>query len=570
MRQLTIKNRLFWSVVFCKYILILLLLNACSSMSKNTNGVTKSISIENELPDRTALIWQKYTNQIDRMDIPKLFDYSYAGYQLGEEGIPETFEHLTVFNVLDYGAIPNDSVSDQQAIQNAIDAAELNMGGIVFFPPGEFLVNVKPNQAHPIIITSSNIILKGSGWGENGTTITMKDPMLQDFHDQPEWQVSYMLKFQSKKGEKEHSAIVKNAEQGGFSIEVSDIRLFKNTKYIQLEMPYNIKAGQDALEGKPARPHWEKIQEKGVTYIENHEIKGISGNTITLKDPLINTIKTAYNWQAKPFYPLEHVGVEDIYFKGNFQDEFVHHKNYLHDNAWSIISMQRVANSWVRRCRFSNITGAVSLNNSYASSILMLLIDGNSGHKLTNVTQSSRILTGLINDQTNHGQFHGAAMSHKTSGSVIWRVKTPKQGWDSHADIPTKNLVDLYVGSKMTNHGGFYKNEPHHLGGLTLWNYKRMGDTILNYDFWKMSAKNKNNMYWGFSVVNPIVVGLQGSITTFNEENLGYLESLGKAVLPTSLYEAQLRFRLNKDPDWLTESLKQWHAMETEWLQSRI
>lgn len=38
--------------------------------------------------------------------------------------------------------------------------------------------------------------------------------------------------------------------------------------------------------------------------------------------------------------------------------------------------------------------------------------------------------------------------------------------------------------------------------------------------------------YWDFSVVDPIVVGLHGSTTTFKEENLGYLESLGKAVFP--------------------------------------
>ncbi len=213
--------------------------------------------------------------------------------------------------------------------------------------------------------------------------------------------------------------------------------------------------------------------------------------------------------------------------------------------------MNNVAQSWVRRCRFSNITGAVSINNSYASSILMLLVEGNSGHKLTNVTQSSRILTGLIYDASNYGQFHGAAMSHKTSGSVVWRVKTPKQGWDSHADIPKNNLVDLYEAAKMTAHGGFYKNEPHHLKGLTLWNYKRVGEAISDYNFWSLSGKG---MYWGFSVVNPTIVGLHGSKTTFNEANVGYIESLGNQVLPESLYEAQLKHRLGKTPKWVCKN----------------
>ena len=46
---------------------------------------------------------------------------------------------------------------------------------------------------------------------------------------------------------------------------------------------------------------------------------------------------------------------------------------------------------------------------------------------------------------------------------------------------------------------------------------------------------SRRGMYWGFSVVDLVVVGLNGSSTTFNKENLGYIESLGQAVLPESL-----------------------------------
>ena len=514
-----------------------------------------------------AKIWQKFTGKISNPEIPVLFDYSYAGYKLGEVGIPKKHKHLKKFDVTDFGAIPNDNISDQEAIQSAINAAEKNNGGIIFFPKGEFLVNVKPTKTNPIVIKSSNIILKGSGFGKNGTIINMKDHMLQRTLNEPEWKVSYLFNFSSKKKATKKTNITKNVTEGDFSIEVKNADLFKNAKFIQLEMPYSLEAAKIALQGKKPREHWEKIKEKGVTFIENHAIKSISGNKITLKDPIINNINTDYNWQAKPFYPLENVGVEDIFFKANFKDKFKHHKDFIHDNAWSIIAMQRVANSWVRKCKFANITGAVSMNNSYASSILMLLVEGNSGHKLTNVTQSSRVLTGLINDASNYGQFHGAAMSHKTSGSVIWRVKTPKQGWDSHADIPKNNLVDLYEGSKMTNHGGFYKNEPHHLKGLTLWNYKRVGKVKENYNFWNLSGKG---MYWGFSVVNPKVVGLHGSKTTLEEKNIGYLESLGTKVFPESLYEAQLKHRLGKSPKWICKSLKEWKNIQQKWLKNKL
>lgn len=554
------KSRLVLAIVM----IFALLVNACNTLPQKEPVNNQKVSGE-------SLIWQKYIGAIDRPEIPKLFDYSYAGYKRGEVGIPDEFDGLTVFNVLDYGAIPNDSISDQEAIQKAIAAAELNKGGIIFFPPGEFLVNVNPTKANPITITSSNIILKGSGWDKNGTTITMKNHMLQSYPAQEEWKVNYMFKFYPEQKQTSNSVqITSNAQAGDMFIELATTDLFKNAQFVQLIMPYNLEAAKVALDGKETRPHWEKVNEKGITLIENHEIDRIEGQRIYLKDPLINDVDIAYQWEVKAYLPLQNVGVEDIYFKGDFQEEYVHHKDFIHDNAWSILSMNTVANSWVRRCRFSNITGAVVLNNSHTTSIMMLILDGNAGHKLTNVAKSSRILTGLINDQTNNGQFHGAAMSHWTSGSVVWRVNTPKQGWDSHADIPKNNLVDLYKASKMTNHGGFYKNEPHHLEGLTLWNYQRVGDTVANYDFWKLSGKNENNMYWGFSVLNPIVVGLHGSITTFNEENLGYLESLGEPVLPESLYEAQLSFRLKKTPQWLTQSLEQWQLIQSEWLQNKL
>lgn len=266
-------------------LVLAVLLYGCKSLSEKTVDQSQQASEEKNHAN-VPLIWKKYIGEIDNPDIPKLFDYSYAGYKLGEEGIPNKFKSLKVFNVLDYGAIANDSISDQVAIQAAINAAEVIKGGIVFFPKGEFLVNVKPSEAKPITITSSNIILKGSGFGKNGTTINMQDHMLQDFSDQPEWQVSYMFNFFSKKGEGKPTNITKNANEGNFKIDVEDVESFKNAKFIQLEMPPNLEAVDEALQGKPTRPHWERIIETGVTYVENHEIERVSGNTITLKDPL--------------------------------------------------------------------------------------------------------------------------------------------------------------------------------------------------------------------------------------------------------------------------------------------
>ncbi len=74
---------------------------------------------------------------------PILPTFSYAGYHNGEVSLPSSFSQQ-VYDVTDvtYGAVANDGISDKAAIMSAIAAAETNPnGGIVFFPPGRFVVN---------------------------------------------------------------------------------------------------------------------------------------------------------------------------------------------------------------------------------------------------------------------------------------------------------------------------------------------------------------------------------------------------------------------------------------------
>ena len=107
--------------------------------------------------------------------------FSYSGYHYFNKPVPDVTH--PVFDVTEYGAIPNDDVSDQPAIQAAIAAAEENGRGVVFFPPGEFLVNTdadKDDEGYnePIYIHSRNIVLRGSGSRTGGTIIRMVNYMV--------------------------------------------------------------------------------------------------------------------------------------------------------------------------------------------------------------------------------------------------------------------------------------------------------------------------------------------------------------------------------------------------------
>jgi len=76
-----------------------------------------------------------------------------------------------VFNVKTYGAVGDGTTDDRTYIQSAIDAAEAAGGGIVFFPPGTYLLSngnsgaSSWNNRYCLSILSDNVHLVGSGTG---------------------------------------------------------------------------------------------------------------------------------------------------------------------------------------------------------------------------------------------------------------------------------------------------------------------------------------------------------------------------------------------------------------------
>ena len=510
-----------------------------------------------------AQIWKRYTGAITDPNIPMLPNYGYAGYKLGTQAIPDSFNY-PVFDVTHYGAVPGDANSDQAAIQAAIDAAEANGSGIVFFPPGEFLVNTDPSNTTSITITSSHIILRGSGSAPGGTVINMKNHMLLP-PGNPIWAVPSMIDFTFPWSSSGTTLLAQDASRGDNFITVQDASLFQGRKYCRMEMPATTAANNQYLEGKTPRSIWSRIRNNGIDLIEFHEIESLdlTNDRVYFKDPVVDDMKVSYGWKARGFDMMEGSGLEDIHFKANFLDNFVHHKDYIHNDGWNAIKMSRAAHCWVRRSRFTNVTGVATLGHSYASSLVMLSVDGNRGHALTSTGGSTRILQGLIWDNTNNGQWHGPNMSGSASGSVVWRIEATRgRGFDLHGSFPRTNLIDLYTGVEVTGNGGFYQNLPNHLSGLTVWNQKRVGANLSSpYNFWENCSGN----YCGIAIVNPIIVGYHGSTTTFVQSNVKYEESNGTRVSPASLFEAQLEHRLGARPAWIDAAIAKYNALKQEW-----
>lgn len=68
-----------------------------------------------------------------------------------------------VFNVKDFGAVGDGVTDDRQGVQDAIDAAGTAGGGIVYFPPGEYLI--VPSGGVGLLVDNPYVQLVGAGAG---------------------------------------------------------------------------------------------------------------------------------------------------------------------------------------------------------------------------------------------------------------------------------------------------------------------------------------------------------------------------------------------------------------------
>ena len=498
------------------------------------------------LRSSTSSTWRTSVQAKNRGEEPVLPDFSYAGYHYFGKPVPDV--QGTIFDVTTYGAIPNDGLSDQNAIQSAIADAEQNNGGIVFFPPGEFLVNTDADNNQPIRIHESNIILRGSGSRAWGTVIRQVNHMPPRNPNQL-WTSPYMFIFKPRNtSESTLTSITADATRETFWITVADASSLETGQWILLYMK-NTASVAEFLAPYSAKSTWTSILNNGIEVREKHSIAEIEGNRIRLNEPLHVNVNHNYGWEVRTYPHLEEIGIEDISFHGSWLDVIVHNLNAIHAGGWSLLSLTQCVNSWVRRVSFINTVRTIRIHNSAAISVYHVTQAGNKGHFPIISQGSYGAWIGLSEDLAGH--WHGPGTSGRSTGVVFWRYDMSRnQPTDAHGSQPYANLLDRVNGGILSGTGGSESSLPNHLRHYVLWNFNHGGNQNF-YDFW-----NTNNTYGYY--LQPIIVGFHGDPATFNQNNVQVLESNGSQVYPESLFEAQLEYRLRTIPDWLNDLRTQW------------
>lgn len=500
------------------------------SSTDNDNDKTPEPETPFEPPHGCSL-WNDFVEKRSGL----LPDFSYAGYEWGEKSLPDV--DYRVFNICDYGAIPDDGISDRTAFENAVKAAEAESmtGAVIYVPSGRYELHDATASNEPIIIDGDNIVLRGAGRDRSILVMSAPGTAL----DGTLWNTPELLSFRYVRSRTDEqlriTGITAEALAGTHEIEVASASGLSIGQRILVKLAGDRRPEAVAAEVAPHAVEQEFVElaTEGVKVAEYHSIRRINGTRITLYEPLGHDIDPDAGWTVHAVLDHTGCGVEDICFEGAFTDNFEHHKDALHDSGWRMLTFLRQAHGWIRRCSFVNVSEALSVMMSCNITVSDCIISGNAGHSAIRSQASTNILISDVADRSN--QYHSVGVSKTASHTVLLRCSIgPETGFESHCSQPRNTLLDLCTGGMNTDHaGGDAAQGPNHLQGLVLWNFTQNGGIAGEFPLWR-----RNNRF-----VMPVIAGYVGS-ATFNSSEASAIEGYGAYVEPLSLYEAQLRLRL--------------------------
>ena len=535
----------------------------------------------------TTPAWQKFVNNADDN---VLLDFSYAGYHHGTE-LPVDERDVNVlakklgykvYNVCDYGAVPDDGMSDRKALEdiiNKIGRGKPNAKAIIYFPEGEYILHSKDDNttnaetgkvtSNTLNLVMGHVIIKGAG--RDKTFLTMEDPMLPT---NPEIMYSspkmISIRHNGGKDNLQLAKVTGSAKKGDMSIEVDDASQLKVGDWVKLILLNNDKKViEEELKPYKVQNSMTTLINKGVHVVDRHQIKAIDGKRVTFEEPIMHAVNPAYGWDIKTYAHYEEVGVEDLTFKGKAKKKFHHHAGWQDDGAYKPLDFMRQVNSWVRRVDYVSISECMTFSECANCLFLDSEISGNRGHSSVRMQYSARGFIGKVWDHSNGylnddknfteykenlGQYHACGISKQSIGNVIWQCHWGDDScFESHATQPRASLFDQCCGGFMQfRMGGDKKELPNHLDDLTMWNFNCLAtnpNDPVPFNWWIEDEKTG----W-YKTLPPTFVGFHGKNVSFKEDEMKLNENQGKEVLPGSLYEAQLTRRLGSTPQWLIDA----------------
>jgi len=269
-------------------------------------------------------------------------DYSYCGYLASNEKIPTVPVKVII------PAIDGDATA---ILQKAIDyVAERPIDkngfrGAILLEPGRFHIEGR------LKITSSGIVIRGSGFSENKTTLIASGISRETlFRIEGEKQ-----KVNNKQLQITDQYVPVNA----FSFSVENTKGLKHGTKIFITRPSTPKwIHQLKMESYGGETNWLgwKAGERNIVW--ERTITKVEGNKVTIDAPLTTALDKKYGggylntfeWNGR----VTKVGIENIHLESTYNPENLKDE----EHCWNAVSFENARDCWVRQVTFKHFAGS--------------------------------------------------------------------------------------------------------------------------------------------------------------------------------------------------------------------
>ncbi len=444
-------------------------------------------------------------------------DFSYAGYGFGLKELPQA--KGKIFDVTKYGAVGDDSLDDSAAILKALDAAHAHNGAaIVYFPRGKFIIS------ELLPIQRSNIVVRGAGRGQNGTTLFFPRPlkMVGDDGKLDELR-SYLKKYDKRQRtpalnldvpfseyswsggffwigapnsrpspyleefDKKPTPQAKSVSgaRGALSLKLDNSSSLKKNQWIEIRW-YNrdgpeagiIKALYGNADVKVGSHHWTFANRPLV--VQKTKITAINGQTIQIANPLLHDITASTPADIQSWTPLTNIGIEDLTLAFPNAAHFGHHT----EQGYNGIYFSGSADSWARNLTITNADSGIL---TYSSSNLTFRDIRTTGernaHYAVHIGNAHNVLVDrlqIFNPVLHSLTFNTQSTRNVYKDAIVFSAST----LDQHAGANHQNLFDnvtLHINAKKMGNKSVYPIfdgsgagywQPGHGGLNTTWNMR--------------------------------------------------------------------------------------------------
>ena len=514
--------------------------------------------------DNGELIYKEYDDKG-----AKLIDYSYVGYKRGEEPIPD----VKVVKILYPDYRTNHTSLIQDAI-NEVAALPESERGAILLTAGTYTVTSQ------LTINASGIVLRGEGQGEDGTIIF--DARTQD---NTTLGIKGSGTYKTVSGTKTTLAD-SYVPVGEVKLELSNASSYSAGDYVKVVCtPNNLwvqTLGMDKISGSGVE-QW-KASDFVMTYERVVTAVDSANNTISIDTGIPLTLDKTY--YAVTVEKIEDVagritdsGVENIRFVSYFDESKVDANGRYNDekHAWTAVSFSNCRDCWARdvsakhyACSTATTAGGAINVTIEGCSYLEPVSDVSGGRRYSFCVNGGQYT--LVKNCYSYDSRHDYVVQARIEGPSVFLnsisdesngTSEPHHRWstgtlfDNIYQTGSIRLGDIHAinrGKEGTGHGWAGAN-------TVIWNalspailvgkpYTEQNFAVGVYGIYNVDKSGRLNVYNKNQIKPSVVTPNYPATKTFDDSPMhgnGYIEAPYNPVNPSSLYKAQLAYRLYGD-----------------------